>query len=171
MILVDTGPLVALFDPSETYHSLCVRLLERIDESLVTTTPVLTQAFHLLRPGSPGPPGLMAFITDGGLSVLPLDDQWRRRCFELMVHYADQPMDFADASIVSAAERCRTDRVFTLDLTHFGAYRIRRGYHQIPFKVIGDPEWPRIVREGTSEDCPVTDEHAHIPGAQGSAVE
>lgn len=80
-------------------------------------------------------------------------------------------MDLADASIVSAAERYRTDKVFTLDLKHFGAYRIRRGYHQIPFRVIGDAEGPWIVREGTGEDSPVPDEHAHLPGALGSAAE
>ena len=42
---------------------------------------------------------------------------------ELMRRYRDTPMDFADASIVSAAERLGTRRVFTLD-RHFHVYRI-----------------------------------------------
>ena len=48
MILVDTGPLVALFDPADQDHKQCVDLLRGVDEPLCTTIPVLTEAFHLL---------------------------------------------------------------------------------------------------------------------------
>ena len=54
MILVDTGPLVGLFDPADAAHSRCVKVLKSIDEPLGTTTPVLTEAFHLLTPASIG---------------------------------------------------------------------------------------------------------------------
>ena len=151
MILVDTGPLVALFDARDKDHGHCLRVLETLDQQLATTTPVVTEAFHLLKPGSPGPPRLMDFITSGGVGVLPVDDQGLRRCFDLMIQCADIPMDFADASIVSAAEQSGTDRVFTLDHKHFTTYRIRRGYHQVPFTMIGDRTGPRVVREGVAE--------------------
>ena len=153
MILVDTGPLVALFDSKDQDHGHCLRVLETLDERLVTTTPVVTEALHLLKPGSPGPPRLMDFITNGGTAVLPLDDQTMTRCFDLMIQYADLPMDFADASLVSAAEHSRSDKVFTLDYKHFTTYRIRRGYHRIPFTFIGDPSGPHIVREGLAEEA------------------
>ena len=68
-----------------------------------------------------------------------------------MQRYADIPMDFADASIVAAAEQLGTDKVFTLDHKHFGIYRIARGYHQVPFKIVGDPSGPHLVREGVAE--------------------
>jgi predicted nucleic acid-binding protein len=42
---------------------------------------------------------------------------------ELMRRYRDTPMDLADASIVSAAERLGTRRVFTLD-RHLHVHRI-----------------------------------------------
>ena len=151
MILVDTGPLVALFDAKDQDHGACRRVVDTLDEELSTTIPVLTEALHLLRPGSFGPPRLMGFVQNGGLAVLPLDDQSLHRCFELMIQYADLPMDFADASIVSAAEHTGADRVFTLDRRDFTTYRIRRGYHQIPFTMIGDPSGPHIVREGVGE--------------------
>ena len=153
MILVDTGPLVALFDAKDQDHGHCRRVLGTLDGELVTTTPVLTEAFHLLSPERQRVSGLMDFIRHGGVGVLPLDDQGLRRCFELMIRYADLPMDFADASIVSAAEHSRTDKVFTLDRRDFTTYRIRRGYHQIPFTIIGDPSGPHIVREGLAEEA------------------
>ena len=153
MILVDTGPLVALFDAKDQDHGHCRRVLGTLDGELVTTTPVLTEAFHLLRPERHRVSGLMDFVRHGGVGVLPLDDQNLRRCFGLMVQYADIPMDFADASIVSAAEHSKTDQVFTLDRRDFTTYRIRRGYHQVPFTIIGDPSGPHIVREGLAEEA------------------
>jgi hypothetical protein len=52
LILVDTGPLVALFDPADGSHPHCLGILKIIDEVTCTTTPVLTKAFHLLSPES-----------------------------------------------------------------------------------------------------------------------
>ncbi len=161
MILADAGPLVALFDSRDHHHTRCRRTLDGLKEPLATTTPVLAEAFHLLRPGSIGPPRLMEYIRHGGLGVLPVDDRKLQRCFDLMLQYADIPMDFADASIVCAAEHFETRKVFTLDRGDFATYRIRRGYHQIPFTIIGDPSGPRFVREGVGQDEEV--EPAHTP--------
>ena len=92
MILVDTGPLVALFDPADADHDRCVQRLATIEEPLCTTIPVLTEAFHLLNPGSIGSQRLMDFIVSGGLEVRDLDAVKLTRAFALMVRYADHPM-------------------------------------------------------------------------------
>ncbi|WP_295383908.1 PIN domain-containing protein [uncultured Thiodictyon sp.] len=99
MILVDTGPLVALFDPADGDHKRCAGMLARIEEPLYTTVPVLTEAFHLLTPASIGAQRLMDFMTARGLNVWFLDDRALIRAFELMIQYADHPMDLADASL------------------------------------------------------------------------
>jgi len=39
MILTDTGPLVALFDPKDNQHQLCRTVLEAINEPLMSTIP------------------------------------------------------------------------------------------------------------------------------------
>ena len=41
-----------------------------------------------------------------------------------MAKYADQPMDYADATLVALAEDLGTDRIFTLDLRDFSVFRI-----------------------------------------------
>ncbi len=161
MILVDAGPLVALFDSRDHRHTHCRRTLDGLNEPLMTTTPVLAEAFHLLRPGSIGLPRLMEYIRHGGLGVLPMNDALLQRCFDLMLKYADLPMDFADASIVCAAEHLESRKVFTLDRGDFATYRIRRGYHRIPFTIIGDPSGPGFVREGVEQEEEV--EPAHTP--------
>ncbi len=59
-----------------------------------------------------------------------------RRTFELMIKYADQPMDMADASLVVAAENESLTKVFTIDRDVFATYRIRRGHRYVPFTMI-----------------------------------
>ena len=136
MILVDTGPLVALFDPRDGDHKRCVTRLAGIEEPLCTTVPVLTEAFHLLRPGSVGAQRLMDFVTAHGLNVWFLDDGTLIRAFELMVHYADHPMDLADASLVVLAETLKVRRIFTIDRDDFTTYRIKRGHRNLSFEVV-----------------------------------
>lgn len=137
MILVDTGPFVALFDPQDAEHLRCKDILQTIREPLFTTIPVLNEAFHLLTPNSIGADRLRDFILEGGLSLWFLDHTSTTRAFELMEQYGDHPMDLADASVIVAAESLRTTKVFTLDLADFRRYRIRRGHRHVKVDILG----------------------------------
>jgi predicted nucleic acid-binding protein len=136
VILVDTGPLVALFDPLDNLHERCVKALKGIREPIATTTPVLTEAFHILGPGSIGSDRLREFVEQGGLTMWFLGRPTLRRAFELMETYSDHPMDLADASLVVAAESLGIRKVFTLDRKDFNTYRIRRGHRHHPFELV-----------------------------------
>ncbi len=136
MILTDTGPLVALFDPADSDHARCAATLARIEEPLCTTVPVLTEAFHLLGPGNRGAQRLMDFVTAHGLNVWFLDDSALIRAFELMIQYADRPMDLADASLVVLAEALTLRKVFTIDRGDFTTYRIKQGHRHVPFEIV-----------------------------------
>jgi hypothetical protein len=136
MILVDTGPLVALFDPQDGQHARCVRRLKAIREPIATTIPVLTEAFHMLGPASIGSDRLRDFIDGGGLSVWFFQHTTLTRAFELMERYADHPMDLADASLVAAAESLGTRQVFTIDRKDFETYRVRRGHRQQSMEIV-----------------------------------
>ena len=127
MILVDTGPLVALFDPRDAEHASCRTTLQTIRDQLVTTVPVLTEAFHMLGPASRGSRNLRLFVQRGGLSVWFMDPSGVQRAFELMEQYADHPMDLADASLL-VAEALPAYSIFTVDRQDFATYRVRRGH-------------------------------------------
>lgn len=137
MILMDTGPLVALFNPADNAHEKCISILATLEETTCSTIPVLTEAFHLMHATTPGSTGLMDFISNGGLLVLDLDRSSLTRCFELMMQYADRSMDFADASLVAMAEKHQSRAVFTLDRNDFDTYRIKKGHRHLAFEVIG----------------------------------
>ena len=136
MILVDTGPLVALFDPNDRQHNRCRTVLKSIREPVRTTVPVLTEAFHMLDPGSVGSQRLREFVLRGGLSVWWLDESSLPRAFELMQTYSDHAMDLADASLIAAAEALGTRKVFTIDRRDFQTYRVRRGHRSISLEII-----------------------------------
>jgi hypothetical protein len=136
MMLVDTGPLVALFDPQDAQHERCTRTLRAIREPIMTTTPVLTEAFHMLGPASIGADRVRDFIAGGGMSVWFFDRASLTRAFELMESYADHPMDLADASLVAAAEMLGTKRVFTIDRSDFETYRVRRGHRYHALQIV-----------------------------------
>ena len=136
MMLVDTGPLIALFDPQDGQHDRCVRTLKGIREPIATTIPVLTEVFHMLGPASTGSDRLRDFIEGGGLTVWLFERPALTRAFELMELYADHPMDLADASLVTAAESLGTRRVFTIDRNAFETYKVRRGHRHQAMQIV-----------------------------------
>ena len=137
MILVDTGPLVALFDPRDQQHSRCRDVLKAIREPLATTVPVLTEVFHMLSAGSQGADRVRDFVLEQGLAIWFMDSERLGRAFELMEQYADHPMDLADASLIVAAEALNTRRIFTVDRHDFSTYRVRRGHRHYAVEIVG----------------------------------
>jgi len=136
MMLVDTGPLVALFDPGDGDHLASRQALAGLQESLTTTIPVLTETSYLLRPNSVGFQRLRQFLLSGAIAVDFMDGATLGRSLALMQRYHDRPMDFADASLIAVAERLETTRIFTLDLDDFSIYRIRRGQRHVPVDIL-----------------------------------
>jgi predicted nucleic acid-binding protein len=136
MILVDTGPFVALFDPRDAQHEQCKNILRKIHEPLYTTVPVLTETFHMLAPASIGANRLRDFILKGGVWLWFMDHAAIQRTFALMEQYADHPMDLADASLIVAAEALKTTKVFTVDRQDFETYRIQRGHRYYRVEIV-----------------------------------
>jgi predicted nucleic acid-binding protein len=126
MILLDTGPIVAFFDASDDYHQICIDILKNINEPLVTTWPILTEAFYLLGFSWQAQDNLWEFMLRGGIEIFPIDAKMQSRCRELMKKYKDLPMDLADGSLVVLAESKNLAKVFTLDHRDFKIYRFAK---------------------------------------------
>ena len=47
-ILIDAGPLIALFDGSDNFHTKIVAYLARSRDQFVTSWPVITETCHML---------------------------------------------------------------------------------------------------------------------------
>ena len=129
MILIDTGPIVALLDVDDASHDTCVAIIKQLPaQPLLTTWPCFTEAIYLL--GSVGgfryQSPLWGLYTSGRLH---LHDRTRveiERMVALMNQYQDTPMDLADASLLVVAESRAIARIFTID-KDFYLYRLADG--------------------------------------------
>ena len=129
MTLTDTGPLVALLNRNDPNHAACAGAAKALpSEPLVTTWPCFTEAMYLLyrAGGHAGQEALWRLIEAGRLVLHGPNAAELGRMAALMGKYRDLPMDFADASVVAAAEQLGTRRVFTLD-RDFHVYRFADG--------------------------------------------
>lgn len=133
MTLCDAGPMVALVNRKDPNHLRCASAVRAMPaEALVTTWPCIAEAMHLLgrAGGYPAQEKLWAFFTRGTVVPHIPAAAETERIRLLMSEYRDTPMDLADASLVSAAERLAVTRVFTLD-HHFHAYRSTVGHFDL----------------------------------------
>ncbi len=123
-VLVDTGPIVAYLDRSESTHAWAKAALFELEGNLVTTSAVITEAMHFLAPIPSGPAALSAFVEQGPVQIFdfcgPTD---LKRAVARMGRYADAPMDFADATLVLLAEAVGSGDILTLDRRGFRFYR------------------------------------------------
>jgi predicted nucleic acid-binding protein len=124
-IIVDAGPLVALFRARDGHHEAAKSVLESTRALLLTTWPVITEACHFL--SREGRRALLSFIRCGALRVEPLSAGDIPRLDELLARY--ERMDFADATLVLLAEKTGVMEVFTIDRRDFKVYRTRAGRH------------------------------------------
>ena len=126
VVLVDTGPLVALLDRSDPHHARCAAIFASIEDPLATVWPVISEAMHLLRFSSQAQDALCEMIESEVPAILSLDKNDIPRIKELMRKYRDLPMDLADAALVRVAEREKLRTIVTLDRRDFEIYRLAR---------------------------------------------
>jgi uncharacterized protein len=125
-ILVDTGPIVAIFNPQDSFHHTCIEALGAIKSPLHTCWPVLTEAAYLLA-YSPRAVDRLLNSLGGFLQLLPLDPADAKAIADILKRYENIHPQLADAALVHLAGREGIDTIFTLDRRDFSVYRTSRG--------------------------------------------
>jgi predicted nucleic acid-binding protein len=128
VVLVDTGPLVALANRRDKFHIECTEYLKSHRGRLLTTWAVLTEFAHLADSVGATLP-LYHWIERGGLELLPLGREELIVAIDWIERYADRPMDLADASLVVAALKTGCAKVWTLNRGDFETYRLPSRKH------------------------------------------
>jgi predicted nucleic acid-binding protein len=117
MILIDTGPLVALCDARDGKHKQAVRQLQSLsDEEFGTCEAVVTEAcFHL--PHSSQRERLRALLRALDVASVPsrLETGFWLDTFDWLARYAEHDPDWADACLAVLSGRDRHVRVWTFD--------------------------------------------------------
>ncbi|MBV8817029.1 MAG: PIN domain-containing protein [Acidobacteriaceae bacterium] len=122
-VLVDAGPIVAIFSQSDEHHDSCVRQLQQCRGSLLTCWPVVTEAAWLLQryPDSVG--ALLSSLKTNPFQLLSLTEADLPGISELLLRYENLGLQLADASLVHLANRENIEVVFTLDRRDFSVVR------------------------------------------------
>jgi predicted nucleic acid-binding protein len=123
--VVDSGFLIGLFDETDPLHSRCRRFLRDYRGRFLTTEAVLTEALALL--GQEQQLRCLDWLGEAaraGLLVVDREPLDFRAVEKLARKYADQPMDFADASVVLLATRSGVREILTADRRDFAVYRM-----------------------------------------------
>lgn len=127
--IIDAGPLIALFDGSDKYHQKTKDRLEQYRKNtrgrLITTWSIITEAAYILKTHVHLRAQLdfLEWISLDGLEIFELQKGQLSKIIGLQNKYSDLPMDFADATLIIAAETLDISKVFSLD-KDFSIYRI-----------------------------------------------
>jgi predicted nucleic acid-binding protein len=126
-IIADTGPLVALWDPSDQHHNWAFESSKELVGPLHICEAVLTEAFFLLARVPRGREKLVSALRKPAFIKMPwIFDNDRRSTLDLLEKYRDTPASLADACLVSMAEKIKDAVIWTTD-SHFKIYRLPGG--------------------------------------------
>jgi len=127
--VVDSGPLIALFNASDRWHAPVVTWLrEHQNVRLVTTWAVLTEVCALLarRLHNEAALDFLRWTQRGALEVDRAEVNTLANVLAISERFAALPFDLADASVAEAAARLRIGAVVSID-ADFDVYRDLRG--------------------------------------------
>ena len=123
-ILIDSGPLIALFDRSDKYHQASTEFIKKNRSELITTLASITEVLHLLDFSRNAQVDFLSWVDAGAVTVEPITTDDFQRIRGLIVKYSDLPMDFADACLVFLGEKMNVSKVATID-RDFDVYKLK----------------------------------------------
>ena len=120
LITLDTSGLFALLNRRDRDHERVKGSLFEDRGPYLVPAGILAEIGYMVevRLGAKALENLLLDLESGGLT-LECGEEDPPRIRELVGRYADLPLGFADASVISCAER-NGGKVLTLDLRHFG---------------------------------------------------
>ncbi len=122
-IIADSGPLIALFDPSDRGRPTVERFLRKFKGGLVTSWPVLTEVCHMLGFSVDRQVDFLEWVQRGAVEIRDLPGNAMETMIRATKTYSNVPMDLADASLLVLAAEARLREILTFD-SDFDIYRL-----------------------------------------------
>ena len=130
-VLLDSGPLIALFAVDDRHHRHFderVTSLSRDGLRLLSTWPCIVEASYLL--GMPQRYEMLHWVELGGALVYPFEAYHLSDMIKRMRQYSrktKREMDLADASLYWLAIETGVTSILTTDVADFSRYRLPGG--------------------------------------------
>lgn len=127
-VLIDSGPLAALFDADDRWHDRTVSFLRAYRGELLCSAANVTEAVWIASNASHAvATNLIAWLGRGAVRIFNIEQRDLVRIGMLFAKYRDQDPDFADLALLALAERERVYEAITIDERDFARYRLRSG--------------------------------------------
>lgn len=126
-VLLDTGPLAALFNSADQDHAAARAWFKACDRLLVTTEAVITETAYLLSDSAAMQAGALQWIKSARdhrrLEIAPVDDH--ATLASMIERYGDLSCDYADATLIAVGNARDIRDIATLDERDFAVYRLK----------------------------------------------
>jgi predicted nucleic acid-binding protein len=123
LVLVDTGPLVALHRRNDAHHERCKEAARHLPERVFTCWPVITEAAYILRDRPDSVQSLLTECARGRFTILSLTSADIPPIAAILHQYQDIGPQLADAALLHLANREGAGLIFTLDRRDFLFFR------------------------------------------------
>ena len=120
--IIDSGPLIALFDKSDKYHQKVLEFLKTYDGKLITTWAVITEVTHMLSFNLNVQIDFLKWVHIGGLEVVEITQKDLQNIIKFMEKYTNVPMDLADGSLLVVAQNLGIKDIVSID-SDYDIYR------------------------------------------------
>lgn len=120
--LIDSGPLIALFDKSDSYHDKVIHFVKTFQGELITSWSVITEVSHMLDFHLQAQLDFLQWIEAGGLQLYNISGNEISSIRTMMKKYSDIPMDLADATLMYIANKENIQNIISID-SDFDIYR------------------------------------------------
>ncbi len=120
--LIDSGPLIALFDRSDKYHKKVLDFLKNFNGELITTWAVITEVSHMLDFNLEVQIDFLKWIEVGGVRIYEISQKELKDIRRMIKKYSNIPMDLADATLMYVAYKENLNYIVSID-SDFNIYR------------------------------------------------
>lgn len=120
--IIDSGPLIALFDRSDKYHKIVLDFIKSYQGKLITSWAVITEVSHMLDFNLQVQIDFLKWCEIGGIEVYTISQDEISNIRVMMEKYLDIPMDLADATLMYIANKENIKNIVSID-SDFDIYR------------------------------------------------
>jgi len=118
-ILIDAGPIIALFNKKDKYHKTVINFLKNYRGKLIATWPVITEVTHMLDFNVEAQLAFLEWVKRGGIEIYDIKIDKLERIIEITKKYRNVPMDLADVSLIIVSEEEGIKEIITIDNDYY----------------------------------------------------
>ena len=120
--IIDSGPLIALFDKNDSYHTQVLNFFKDFKGEFITTWSVITEVSHMLDFNLKVQIDFLKWVELGALQIESIEQNELSHIIKMMSKYTNVPMDLADSTLMYIAQREKIKNIVSID-SDFDIYR------------------------------------------------